>query len=206
MANNFIKENFEKIIDGFVVESCNTVRAEVAKARHEHPEFDQMALVDHFISRAALANGVVGGITSFGGITSAIATLPVNLYITTRNNVQLVMAVACISGYELNDERMVRDVLLVLAGDAGIRVLKEAGMALGNKVARVLLDKIMTKQLVRRINAALGIKLLAQTGQKGLLHVGKLVPLLGSAVGSAVDYFGCKAIGKTAKRYYLQTA
>ena len=49
----------------------------------------------------------------------------------------------------------------------------------------------------------MGFRLVTKFGEKGIVNLGKAVPLVGGVIGGTVDTIGTTVIGKTAKYVFV---
>jgi len=137
-----------------------------------------------------------------------LATLPVavpaSVYASWVVQARVSAAVARLYGYSPDDDRVRRMVLMTLLGDAGKEALKAAGVTAGNKIGMRLLERLPGRILVA-INKKVGFRLLTKAGEKGVVNLVQLVPLLGGVVSGAIDTAATIAVGKTAKAGFRRT-
>ncbi len=65
-----------------------------------------------------------------------------------------------------------------------------------------VLIKRMPVEIIKQINKKVGFRLVTKFGEKGVINLGKCVPLVGGVIGGAVDAVGTNTIGKTAKKVF----
>ena len=70
------------------------------------------------------------------------------------------------------------------------------------KFGNVLIKRI-TVEIIREINKKVGFRLVTKFGQKGIINLGKLVPIVGGVIGGTVDTVGTLTVGKTAKKLFI---
>jgi 4-diphosphocytidyl-2C-methyl-D-erythritol kinase len=58
-------------------------------------------------------------------------------------------------------------------------------------------------QFLKRINQAVGFRLVTKAGSRGAVNLVKGVPIVGGVVGGALDAATTKVIGQTAKRVFV---
>jgi uncharacterized protein (DUF697 family) len=58
-------------------------------------------------------------------------------------------------------------------------------------------------QVLRRINQAVGFRLVTKAGSRGVVNLIKGVPLVGGVVGGTFDAAATKVVGRTAKRVFV---
>jgi hypothetical protein len=127
-----------------------------------------------------------------------VITIVPNLAHIWRIHGRLVLTVAYIYGYDLNDPERREEIALCFALSSGNealkKVLKEAGLIGAKKALLTSAMKEMIKKLPNKI--------ITIAGQKSLLNVSKLVPVVGGIVCGVMDFFSTKGVGKAAKLYY----
>jgi hypothetical protein len=57
--------------------------------------------------------------------------------------------------------------------------------------------------VIKTINKSVGTRLVTKFGSKGIINLGKAVPLVGGLIGGAVDGIGTNTIGITAKKVFV---
>ena len=58
--------------------------------------------------------------------------------------------------------------------------------------------------MITQINQKVGFRLLTKFGEKGVINIGKAIPLLGGVVGGAFDSVTTNTIGNTAKTIFIE--
>lgn len=147
-----------------------------------------------------LASGS-GFVTGLGGI----ATLPVmvpaamaGLYVIAT---RMVAGIAHLRGHDVNTEEVHSAILVSLLGSAGAATLKRAGVEVGKKSTAAALKKLPGRVLIE-LNKKVGYRLVTKAGEKGVVNLTKLVPLVGGPIGAAVDGVSCKSIATYAMRTF----
>lgn len=115
--------------------------------------------------------------------------------------IRMIATIANMRGYDLKDDQVKTFVFVCLTGQAASDILKQAGIKLGTSLAIQVIKKI-PGEVIKAINKAVGVKLVTKFGQKGIVNLGKAVPLIGGVIGGAVDGIGTNTIGKTAKKVF----
>ncbi len=142
-----------------------------------------------------------GFLTGLGGVATLPIALPASLAASYALGANTVAAVAHLRGYELDSEPVRTMILLCLLGKAGEEYLKCAGIQVGTRVCRNLIQKIPGRVLVE-INKKVGFRLITKSGEKGVVNLMKLVPLVGGVVGGSLDGLFVNTCGKTAKSIF----
>lgn len=146
-------------------------------------------------------NTINGFVTSFGGFTTMAVTLPANITSVIYVQMRMVAAIAIIRGYDLHDDEVQTFVYSCIVGKSATDVFKNAGVNLGNKVGKNMVNKIPGKTLTK-INQKIGFRFITKGGEKGIVNLGKAVPLVGAGIGSAMDYTTTKIIANRAKNFF----
>lgn len=108
-------------------------------------------------------------------------TIPGSL--ATSLQAPMVAAIAEIYGHDSKSEQVRAAILLCMIGTAMEDVAKQAGVTLGGKAVIQILRNVQGKVLID-INKRVGFRLLTKFGERGVLNLAKLVPLVGGAVGA----------------------
>lgn len=90
-------------------------------------------------------------------------------------------------------------ILLCLIGEAGEEIPKTAGIAVGTKVCQNLIKQIPGRVLIE-INKKIGFRLITKAGEKGVVNLMNIVPLVRGIVGGTFDSIFVNSCAKTAKR------
>lgn len=62
--------------------------------------------------------------------------------------------------------------------------------------------KKLPGEVTKAINKKVGFRLVTKFGEKGVINLGKALPLVGGVIGGTVDGIGTHVIGKTAKTIF----
>ena len=63
--------------------------------------------------------------------------------------------------------------------------------------------KKVPTEVILKINRAVGFKLVTKFGEKGIVNLGKAVPVLGGLISGAVDYAAADTVGNAAKKIFI---
>ena len=139
-----------------------------------------------------------GFVTGLGGIITLPVTIPANIVSVLYVQIRMIAAIAHIGGYDLKDDKVKTLVYACLVANSAKDVIKDIGVAVGNKLAMNAVKAIPGTTLLK-INQAVGFKLFTKFGEKGIINLGKAVPLLGGVVGGTVDGIATNSIGNVAR-------
>jgi len=147
-------------------------REELVKLQRANPQATQAQIVEKFINSQALRCGLIGALTSVGGVFTLPIALPVDLLASLRVQALMVQFIADAYGHtDLNSvEEQVQRYLIMTGG------LKVTGTS----------QQVIMRYIVR---------LLGQT-------FAKFVPIVGAVVGFAVNYLFTQGAGRVAARWY----
>lgn len=147
--------------------------------------------------------GMSGFVTGIGGLLAMPFTIPANIGSVLYIQIRMIAAVAYMGGYDLRDDWVKSLVFICIAGNAGKDILKNIGIAWGEKIVTQALSRI-TQEVIVKVNKAVGFKLLAKYGGKGFINLSKAVPMVGGVVGGAFDVVTTNAIGNFARNTFIQ--
>lgn len=143
-----------------------------------------------------------GFLSGLGGLITLPVAIPANIASVTYVQIRMIAAIAHMKGYDLEDDQVKTFVFVCLTGQAASDILKQTGIKVGTALTTKAIKKIPL-EIIRSINKAVGVRLVTKFGEKGVVNLGKAVPLVGGFIGGTVDGIGTNIIGKTAKRVFV---
>ena len=179
--------------------------AQVLAMEYLATDGDLRAQVNRLIRWQNSKAATTGFLTGLGGIIAMPVTIPANIAIVLFVQVRMIAAIAAMSGQDLKDDRIRTLVYACLAGDAAKEILRDVGIVIGTKMGTNLVAKISGKTLTV-INQKVGFRLLTKFGEKGVINIGKAVPLLGGIIGGTVDAVATNIIGNVARDTFIPLA
>lgn len=147
--------------------------------------------------------GMSGFVTGIGGLLAMPFTIPANIGSVLYIQIRMIAAIAYMGGYDLRDNRVKSLVFVCIAGNAGKDILKNIGIAWTEKLIANAINHI-TREAIVKINKAVGFKLVAQYGGKGLINLSKAVPFMGGVVGATFDAVTTNAMGNFARKTFIK--
>lgn len=189
--------SYEKAIKG--LPGLETVEELSKKYIKESNSIDEA--IDKLIIWQKLKCGTSGFLTGVGGLLTLPVAIPANISSVVYTQIRMIAAIAYMKGYNLKDDKVRTFVYLALTGQAGSEILKHSGINLGTKVSMSLIKKMPT-EVIKQINKQVGFRLVTKFGEKGIVNLGKCIPIVGGTIGASVDILGTDVIGKTAKRIF----
>lgn len=143
-----------------------------------------------------------GFLTGFGGTLTLPVSISANFTSVIYVQMRMIAAIAYINGYDLNSDETQTFVYACLVGVSANKLVKQTAIKFGVKLSKNLVKKIPGRVLTQ-INKAVGFRFLTKFGSKGLVNIGKLVPVVGAIIGGAVDYAETKVIAKRAIQWFV---
>lgn len=159
-------------------------------------------------AKAMLKNQVLkcatsGFVTGFGGLITLPVTVPANISSVLYVQMRMIAATAYMGGFDLNDDQVQTFVYACLAGISVNSVLKKFGVQFGNKLALKGVEKIPGK-ILTKINQRIGFRFVTKFGEKGLVNLWKIVPVVGAGVNGGLDYAETKIMANRAYKMFIE--
>ncbi|MDD1505399.1 EcsC family protein [Lysinibacillus sp. CNPSo 3705] len=190
---------YEKVLNG--APGSDTVYELSNSYLTKHPTKDKA--IDSLIrwqQGKAGANGFAAGL---GGIVVMPVAIPVNLASVIYMQMRMIAAIAHIRGYDLKDDQVQTFVYACLTGQSASEVVKQSGIKIASKIGEAQIKRI-PGEAIKQINQKVGFRLITKFGEKGAVNLGKMVPFLGGVVGATFDASTTYAIGKAAKKTFIE--
>ncbi|WP_085988541.1 EcsC family protein [Pseudomonas sp. GM84] len=185
---------YERSVNGFsALDSAEELAASYAK--EEGSAYDQ---ANSLIRWQNTKSATSGFITGLGGLITLPVALPANITSVLFVQIRMIAAIAHLGGYDVKDDKVKALVFACLTANSAKELLKDIGIVVGNKLAMNAVKSISGKTLIE-INKKVGFKLFTKFGEKGVINLGKAVPLLGGLIGGSFDAYTTNAIGNVAR-------
>ena len=150
-------------------------------------------------------SSAVGFATGLPGIMALPATLPADLTSVFYLQIRMVAAIAVMGGFDLKSDQVKTLVMGCLVGDAVWDIIKCAGVEFSKRASKELISRISV-ETIKKINSGLVKRLVTKGGSKGIINLGKAVPVVGGLVGAGFDAFSTAAVGKVARIMFIETS
>ena len=144
-----------------------------------------------------------GFLTGLGGLITLPVSIPANIGSVLYVQMRMIATLAYMGGYDTKSDQVQTLVYTCLAGISIDKILKQAGIKFGNKLANGMIRKIPGTVLVK-INQKVGFRFVTKFGSKGLINLGKAVPIVGGVIGGGFDFVETKAIAKRAYKLFIK--
>lgn len=155
-----------------------------------------------FIKSQVRKCGSVGFATGFGGVTTLPLAIGADLAGVTYLQVRMVAGIAQIGGHDPNSDEVRSLTYLCLTGSAMNDIVKSVGIQVGTKFTENLIGRI-PGQLIYAINKKVGFYFLTRFGQKGVVKISGVIPVVGGVIGGGLDVFLTKRIAKNAYKTFI---
>lgn len=143
-----------------------------------------------------------GFLTGLGGIITLPVAIPANIASVMYVQIRMIAAIAHMKGHDLQDDQVKTFVFVCLTGQSASGILRKTGIQAGNAFAKQAIKKI-PGEAIKAINKRVGFRLVTKFGQKGVLNLGKAIPIAGGVIGGTVDGVGTNIVGRTAKKVFV---
>ena len=159
--------------------------------------------IDKLIGYQTVLCGTNGFITGLGGLLALPVTIPTNVAGVIYVQLRMIAAIAHINGYDIYSDQVRTIAYACLTGSSAANILKNVGIKISEKMAVNALKKVPGAILIK-INQQVGFRLVTKFGQKGLVNVIKMMPLVGGVVGGVFDTGMTLTIGNIAKKVFSE--
>lgn len=105
-------------------------------------------------------------------------------------------------GYDLKDDKVKTFVYACPCGNGLQNILKDAGIIIGKKLSEQAIKKL-SFEVIKKINASVGFRLVTKFGEKGVVNLGKAIPLVGGVIGATFDDVTTNTIGNAARNLFI---
>lgn len=116
---------------------------------------------------------------------------------------RMIACLAYMGGYDTDSDQVQTLVYACLAGISIDQILKQAGIQFGNKFVMAMVRKI-PGEVLTKINQKVGFRFLTKFGTKGIINIGKTVPVIGGVIGGGFDFVETRVIAKRAYKMFIK--
>jgi len=145
-----------------------------------------------------------GFVTGLGGLITLPVAVPANVSSVLFVQVRMIAAIAIMGGHNVDDDRVKTLVYACLVGNGAKEILRQVGMEVGQKLT-ISAIKSITRETLVAINRAVGFRLLTKFGEKGVINLGKAVPLVGGVIGATFEAVSTNAVGNIARDTFIES-
>ena len=188
---------YEKAINGLPGTEAANELAESYLLKSKNVDDAINSLVNWQITKCATS----GFLTGLGGVVTMPVTIPANLASVMYVQMRMIAAIAHMRGYDLKDDQVQTFVYACLTGQSINEIAKSAGIKIGMNIGKAQIKRI-PGEVLKKINQAVGFRLVTKFGSKGVVNLGKMVPLIGGVIGGSFDAVSTRTIAFAAKETF----
>lgn len=208
IKTNITEEQMLEILNSLYIKSVNGIPKVslpvddlVEDYIKKNPNVEEAA--KSLINNSTVKCGTSGFLTGFGGFATMIATLPANITSVMYVQLRMCCAIAKMAGYDIHSDQVQTLIYACLTGSAMSDILKQAGIKFGQKFGVAMVKKIPGKTITA-INQKVGFRFVTKFGEKGIVNLGKVVPVLGAFIGGGIDVASTRIIGYNAYKIFMK--
>ena len=208
MANPFTQENIMSMLDSLyeqvkkgipkVSPPVSTIVDDYLR-KNKSVEDAARSLVKYQIAKCTTS----GFLTGLGGVITLPVAIPVNISSVLYVQLRMIASLARMGGYDIESDQVQTLVYACLAGVGVNNILKQAIKEAGVKAAVKCVQKIPGNVLVK-VNQKVGFRLFTKFGSKGVVNLGKAVPVVGGIISGGFDFTETKIIAHRAYKLFIQ--
>ena len=158
-------------------------------------QVDQANSLIRWQNTKAATSGFLSGL---GGLITLPLAIPANVASVLFVQVRMIAAIAHMGGYDVRNDKVKTLVYSCLVANSAKDVAKDIGIAVVNKLAMNAVKKI-SGETIKAINKRVGFRLVTKFGEKGIVNLGRVVPILGGIIGGSFDGYATNKIGNIAR-------
>lgn len=197
--------SYDKALVGLPkAKTCYELAEEYLK-RHSKIEDENERIVQNakdFIRWQIAKCATTGFVTGLGGIITIPVTLPADLVTVWYVQLRMIATLAIMGGSDPSEDCVRTLAYICLTGSSANKIIKEAGIQFANKAAMAAIKKIPGKVLTS-INHKVGFRFITKFGSKGVINLGKCVPVVGGFVSGGFDFAETKVIASKAFKTFI---
>lgn len=144
-----------------------------------------------------------GFITGLGGVITLPVAIPANIGSVMYVQMRMIACLAYMGGYDTDSDQVQTLVYACLAGISIDQLLKGVGIQFGTKLTMAMVKKIPGSVLVK-INQKVGFRFLTKFGTKGIINIGKAVPVIGGVISGGFDFAETRVIADRAFKMFIK--
>lgn len=197
---NLLDSLYQKVIDG-IPKVSPSIDQLAENYLHKSPRLDQA--INKFISYQIAKCTTSGFLTGLGGIITLPVAIPANVGSVLYVQMRMIACIAYMCGYDTDSDQVQTLVYACLAGISVNQIIKNTGIQFGTKLSISMIKKIPGTALTK-INQRVGFRFITKFGSKGLINLGKAVPVVGGIIGGGFDLVETKLIADRAYKMFFE--
>ncbi len=156
-----------------------------------------------FINSQILKCTTTGFVTGLGGLITLPISVPADIGSNLFVQIRMIQGIAYLGGYNIHDDQVRSLIYLCLAGISVNSVVKSFGIKFSTKITTNLIKKIPAK-VIQEINKKVTFRLLSRAGEKSLINLTKLAPVIGGPINAGFDFIETKIIADRAYKLFIE--
>ncbi len=144
-----------------------------------------------------------GFLAGLGGLITLPVAVPANISSVLYVQMRMIACLAYMGGYDTSSDQVQTLVYACLAGIGIDQVVKNVGIQFGTKFTTAMVKKIPGAALTK-INQKVGFRFITKFGSKGLINIGKAIPVVGGVIGGGFDLVETKVIANRAYKLFIE--
>ena len=144
-----------------------------------------------------------GFVTGLGGLITLPVAIPANIGSVMYVQMRMIACLAHMGGYDTRSDQVQTLVYACLAGISIDQVIKQAGIQFGTKLTMAMVRKI-PGTVIAKINQKVGFRFVTKFGTKGVINIGKTIPVVGGMIGGGFDFVETKIIAERAYKMFIK--
>ncbi|MBR0282037.1 MAG: EcsC family protein [Oscillibacter sp.] len=191
---------YGKALDGIplVSKSIDELAYDYLSKNHHNASSAAKSLINY----QTLKCGTSGFLTGLGGLITLPVAIPANVSSVLYVQMRMIATIAQMGGFDTHADQVQSLVYVCLTGSAAADIMKKSGIKVGERVALNAIKSIPGKTLTQ-INQKVGMRLFTKFGEKGVVNLGKTIPIVGGVIGGGVDIASTRIIGGNAYRMFI---
>lgn len=144
-----------------------------------------------------------GFVTGLGGLITLPVAIPANIGSVMYVQMRMIACLAHMGGYDTRSDQVQTLVYACLAGISIDQVINQAGIQFGTKLTMAMVRKI-PGTVIAKINQKVGFRFVTKFGTKGVINIGKTIPVVGGMIGGGFDFVETKIIADRAYKMFIK--
>lgn len=166
--------------------------------KHKTVDAAAKSFINYQVAKCATS----GFVTGLGGLITLPAALPANIGSVLYVQIRMITCLAYMGGYNPESDQVQTLIYACLAGISVDQILKNFGIQFGTKLTTAMIKKIPGGVLTK-INQGVGFRLVTKFGSKGLVNLGKAIPVVGGVISGGFDFAETSVIAKRAYKMFI---
>ena len=167
--------------------------------KHNDVELAAKTFINYQIAKCTTSGFLAG----LGGLITLPVTIPANVGSVMYVQMRMIACLAHMGSFDTNSDQVQTLVYACLAGISIDQLVKNVGIQFGLKFTTAMVKKIPGTVLTK-INQKVGFRFLTKFGTKGLINIGKAVPVVGGIIGGGFDLVETKIIADRAYKMFIK--